>query len=310
MRTARACGLVALILATGFTSRPARHFTSGAGCPSNPPPPAFNDVPFITSPEQVSLDVWEPSQIGIYPALIYVHGGGWHGLCKESDEFTVNAQSMADAGFVVFAIDFRMACDPSSPPANVSPSLCGVNSPVPVSDVQESVQWVRTNGASYGALTTKLALFGTSSGGNLAFEAAMTATSGTRPDAAAGWSGAPDLTMYHLSNNPSSFYAAAENFVGQPCTHSCPHSWEAASPVNAASTEDPPTYIANGTGERVPLQSAIDLRDALGGAGVPATLCTVALPEHAWAYQNDSCQSDPSTTVFDATLGWIHATLA
>src|SRR5947199_6127397 len=108
--------LAALTLATGFTSRPTGHFTSGAGCPTNPPPPAYNDVPYITSPVPVTLDIWEPGRIGIYPALVYVHGGGWHGLCKEENEFTVNAQAIADAGFVVFAIDVRMACDPNSPP--------------------------------------------------------------------------------------------------------------------------------------------------------------------------------------------------
>jgi len=285
------------------------HFTSGAACPLNPLPPAFDDVAYMTSPVQATLDVWEPADGGVHPALVFAHGGGWHGLCKEEDQFTSNAQAIADAGFVVFAIDYRMACDPASPPGNVDPALCGYRATVPAQDVETAVEWVRTNGAVYGATAGPLGLFGTSAGGNLALQAAFTAQGLARPDAVAGWSGIPDLTMYQLSGDPARLYRVASNYVGQRCTHTCPASWANASPVNFASSDDPPAFIANGTGEISPLQAAQELQQNLEAAGVPVTMCIVATPDHAWGLQADACSTDPSTTVLDATLAWMHATL-
>ena len=66
------------------------------------------------------LDVYVPQQgapPGPYPAAVTVHGGGWVGGCRVWLDGL--ARQMAQRGFVVFNIDYRLACDDPGVP------LCG-----------------------------------------------------------------------------------------------------------------------------------------------------------------------------------------
>lgn len=90
------------------------------------------------------------------PAVIYVHGGGWHG----GDRADVPGEFMAEAGFITISIDYR---------------LTGVASfPAQIHDVKAAIRWVRANADDLGIDPDRIGLWGHSAGGHLALLAATT----------------------------------------------------------------------------------------------------------------------------------------
>jgi hypothetical protein len=84
------------------------------------------------------------------------------------------------------------------------------------------------------------------------------------------------------------------NFLG--CTpDQCPDRYDDASPVAQAATM-PPTYIANGTTEIVPLQQAHALDDALAARHITTELREVPGSRHAFGYTD---------TVWNDTMAFL-----
>lgn len=121
---------------------------------------AYGDLP------EHKLDVWRPrAQTGRLPALLYVHGGGFRILSKETHwSFALR---FALAGHVVFNIDYRLA--PKHP------------YPAAVSDVCRALLWVQRRAADFDADIDRLVVAGESAGGNLTC-AATISTAWRRPE--------------------------------------------------------------------------------------------------------------------------------
>lgn len=101
------------------------------------------------------LDVYRPvgaSREAPLPALLYVHGGGFHILSK--DTHWVMGIALARARFVVFSINYRLA------PVNRFPAA--------IEDVCEAYRWVVEHAHEHGADASRLVVAGESAGGNLA----------------------------------------------------------------------------------------------------------------------------------------------
>jgi acetyl esterase/lipase len=107
---------------------------------------------------------------GALPVVIDVHGGAWSAGDRNSG--AVYDRGLAQAGFLVVAIDFRQG------PA--------VQHPVAAADVAAAVRWAKLNAEAIGADPERIGLIGSSSGGHLALHAA------TKPSALAA-GGAPIL---------------------------------------------------------------------------------------------------------------------
>jgi acetyl esterase len=100
------------------------------------------------------LDIWRPrgtSPDAPLPALLYVHGGGFRILSKETH--WVMALAFARRGFVVFNIEYRLA--PTHP------------FPAAVEDAAAAYAWVVAHAAEYGGDVARLVLAGESAGANL-----------------------------------------------------------------------------------------------------------------------------------------------
>lgn len=100
------------------------------------------------------LDVYRPSghRPGERrPALLYVHGGGFRILSK--DTHWVMGLAFARRGYVVFSINYRLA------PAHPYPAA--------LEDCAEAYAWVVEHAASWGGDASRLVLAGESAGANL-----------------------------------------------------------------------------------------------------------------------------------------------
>lgn len=113
-------------------------------------------------------------------AVVLIHGGGFHSGSKESLDPT--ALRFAQSGWTAFSISYRLV-----PPA---PWYAAKE------DVLAAVRWVRAHSAEFGFDPARLAVFGTSAGGNLAALAATVGRGRSLVAAAASWSGPMDLGSF------------------------------------------------------------------------------------------------------------------
>lgn len=98
-----------------------------------------------------TLDVYRPRTAERPPAIMYVHGGAFSTLSK--DTHRVMALNLAARGYVVFNINYRLG------PTHAYPA--------PLEDAAAALHWVETNAAQHGADPTRIVLAGESAGANL-----------------------------------------------------------------------------------------------------------------------------------------------
>jgi acetyl esterase len=112
------------------------------------------------------LDVYVPTRAPRpLPVVMYVHGGGFAMLSKETHR--VMALAIARAGYLLFNVNYRLG------PRHTYPA--------PIEDVCRALIWVHQNAARYGGDPSRVALAGESAGGNLVTALAV-ASSWRRPE--------------------------------------------------------------------------------------------------------------------------------
>ena len=101
----------------------------------------------------IRLRVIRPVGDAVLPGLLFVHGGGW--FQGDLDTSEVESGPFATTvGCVVVHVDYRLA--PEHP------------FPTPLEDVVAAWQWLHASAASLGVDPSRVAVAGTSAGGNLA----------------------------------------------------------------------------------------------------------------------------------------------
>jgi acetyl esterase len=227
------------------------------------------------------LDVYVPLGVESPPAMLYVHGGGFALLSKETHR--VMALAFARRGYTVFLANYRIG------PRH--------RYPAPLEDVATALGWVIDHGGQYGADTSRVVLAGESAGANLVTALAYLATH-PRPEAFAralydrnpniaavlsiyGYLDLQNLSRFGHPKMPwyvkRTILHAAESYVGRPVEKRAPLA-PLASPLRllaagatAGSRPLPPFFIACGTADPLLIDSK-KLHAILEGRGVPSTL--------------------------------------
>ncbi|MEQ1569565.1 MAG: alpha/beta hydrolase [Myxococcota bacterium] len=119
----------------------------------------IRDVPYVASGDRMHLlDVYRPVRPppgfvrgGRLPAIVYLHGGGFRMLDKDSH--WLPGLIYARRGYVVFVVSYRLA------PAHPFPAA--------IEDAAQVLGWLAANGERYGADLDRVGFAGESAGGNL-----------------------------------------------------------------------------------------------------------------------------------------------
>lgn len=211
-----------------------------------------------------TADVIVPKGDGPFPVLVYLHGGGW--ICGSPSTHTKLAHRFAEAGNLVFNVDYRMA--PEHP------------FPTPFDDCLRAVRWAAKEAGSYGGDASRLAVGGDSAGGNLT--AAVTAAladdpAGPKVGAALLIYGIFDFALMGADPPPGvaagPFAEAGAKLIdmmvgaylgSEPSREAM--SDPRVSPIHAAA-KLPPSHIVCGTADPLVAQARA-LRTALEAAGV------------------------------------------
>jgi acetyl esterase/lipase len=216
------------------------------------------------------LDLYLPkSGSGPFPAVVYIHGGGW--VNGKKNAFQKQAAYMATKGYVGACIEYRLSGEAIYPAA--------------LDDSKAAVRWLRANAAKYRIDADRIGAAGGSAGGHLV---AMLGTTGDMPAfegksgnpgfssrvrAVAAFNPAVDLVSFGKlapGNSESSVY----KFLG--CTYAAnPKLWAMATPVTHVSKKSAPTLFLHGTADTlVPYQQSVDMMEKLKAAGVHAEIFT------------------------------------
>ncbi len=215
---------------------------------------------------------------GPFPAIVYLHGGGWSD--GDKTQFEPQATHMASTGFVGATIQYRLV------PEAIFPA--------PVEDSKAAVRWLRANASTYRIDADRIGVAGGSSGGHLAAMLGTTphiaefegdggnAGFSSRVQAVAAFSGPFDLGALQ----PPKFRRAAKlisKFLGASYEEN-PELWANASPITYVGPESAPFLFLHGTEDRsIPYQQSVDMMSALAAAGVSAEIFTAEGAGHGFS---------------------------
>ncbi len=227
--------------------------------------------------ESLTMDLYFPKQVdnARWPVTMYIHGGAWSAGDKRSGAGYVEVPALQAAGFVVAAVNYRLA------PQYHFPAM--------IEDVKCAVRFLRAHAAEYGLDPERIGVWGGSAGGHLA---ALLGTS----DASAGWDVGPYLEqssrvqavvdMFGPADLPMLFAhtQGQRRFLGV-FDASSPDDpvLVSASPVHYVTPDDPPFLLLHGDrDEVVPLEQSERFFAALQQTGVPAQLVVVHNAGHGF----------------------------
>jgi acetyl esterase/lipase len=205
------------------------------------------DIPYTTSPQTQTADLYTPAGAGPFPAILYIHGGSWRSGNKR--EYEKLATDLAAEGYAGFSIDYDL--DSKSFPTSWQQG-------------REAIQFLRAHASEYHLDPNRIAVAGDSAGGELA---ALLALSPEGPPDAPGhtpvkvaaalfFNGIYDL---NLDAGVITRYLGVACGTGDPICI-------AASPMHYIHSGAPPIFVGHGTSDEVvPYAQATALIDALRG---------------------------------------------
>jgi pectinesterase len=112
-----------------------------------------------TGKRDLYLDVYQPKKINkSLPGVLIVHGGGW--ISGNKSMMKQIAMELAHQGYVAVAVEYRLSPEAQYPAA--------------IYDVKIALKWMRDHASDYQINTEKIAVLGTSAGGQIAALVATT----------------------------------------------------------------------------------------------------------------------------------------
>ena len=254
-------------------------FSCGGEAPTAPSDIPVVDLPYESigfSPGLV-LDLYLPDGgDGPFPAVVYIHGGGWNSGSR--GQFRPQATHMASKGFVGASIDYRLAP--------------GQRFPAALHDAKAAVRWLRANASTYNIDPSRIGAAGGSAGGHLAALLGTTqGIAGFEGGANPGFSSAVQavaafdsvLDLVSLAGSSANF--EIEQFLGVSFADD-PDLWAHASPISHVTGGSAPFLFLHGTADTsIPYSQSVDMMNALLAVGVPAEIFRAEGATHAF-FQN------------------------
>jgi acetyl esterase/lipase len=230
----------------------------------------------------LKADVYVPNGKGPFPGIVFIHGGGW--VNGNRYQMLKLIEALAEDGYVGFTIEYDV--NPVHFPASFHESLA-------------AVKFFRDHAAEYRLDPSRVAVAGSSAGGELAAlvalnpEGAPLGSAPAKKGSAAGvqaaviLNGVLDLTRTKENADPAapgSTPASVTGYLGGNCA-SLPEVCRDASPLYHVHAGAPPFYVGHGTVDQlVPFAEAVAFTSALKSAHVPVQFFQAEKGKHTyWA---------------------------
>ena len=265
----------------------------------------YRDVTFAAPRgfRPLMLDLRLPKGQGPFPAIIFIHGGGWESghptitnpVYRKMDFFNRFAQ----AGFAVARISYRLTGE--------------ANFPAQLHDCKSAIRFLRKHAALLQLDQKRFAAMGDSAGGHLATLVGLTGNNTALEGSIGITEGSSAVTCVVNWFGPTNFVTMGEqkralkNAWGDSDLASSsealliggapPSNKElavAASPITYVHKDAPPMLLQYGDADRlVPYAQGVELYQALKALGAKVTLQTIAGADHCfWGVENNYIVDD------------------
>jgi acetyl esterase/lipase len=232
-----------------------------------------SDVTYTTGPQgPLKADVYIPLSTGTHPGIVFIHGGGW--VSGNRSQMIKVIKALADAGYVGFTIDYDLG--KSTFPGAFTESL-------------DAVRFFRAHAAEYHLDPFRIAVAGSSAGGELAALVGLAQRDpASHVEAAVIFNGALDLTAPgptppspDAKTSPPSDITI---YLGGECSAML-EICKQASPQFQIHAGAPPFYVGHGDQDQsVPFAQAVAFTKALEAANVPVVFFQATGGKHTyWA---------------------------
>lgn len=221
----------------------------------------------------LKMDIYYPQEdSSSYPAVMYVHGGGWTSGSKSGGAGMRDVPTLLAHGYVVASIDYRLA-----------PQW---KFPAQIEDVKCAVRYLRAHADELGIDPDHIGAYGGSAGGHLVallgtspdseFSGDCTDEISARVQAVVDMFGPADFSQFTFNKSSKALQVFGASDVADPV-------FTEASPVTWVSADDPPFLILHGDQDTVvPLSQSQSMYDHLQAAGVPVELVVVKNAGHGF----------------------------
>lgn len=222
----------------------------------------------------LTLHLARPTGIGKYPALMFIHGGGWAGGNKNDLKEPIRAA--ARQGYVAVSVGYRLA------PQDLFPAQ--------IEDVKCAVRWLRANAAQLQIDSDRIGAIGFSAGAHLAMMLGVM----DKNDGLEGNGGWPDqsskvqaVVAYFgpvdlLGEYPEMSKGIVRKFIGGTKEEKT-EEYRRASPITYVNTGDAPMLLFQGTEDiLVPYDQAYLMAKALTAVKVPGRVELLLGANHGW----------------------------
>lgn len=231
----------------------------------------------------LKLDLARPPGEGPFPAIVFIHGGGWHSGGR--NQLRPWVEEAARRGYVAATISYRlMKYDDLNGPGTP-------NFPAQVHDAKAAIRWLRAHADKYHVDLDRIGVAGASAGGHLALLVGLTDSAAglegeggyrdqsSRVQAVVNWFGPTEMASCH---DKSSVAWMLRMFVGGTPAEA-PDRYRAASPTTYVSQDDPPVLTLHGDRDQlVPVEQAHLLDQKMKAAGAPHTLLVLTGQGHGF----------------------------
>lgn len=210
--------------------------------------------------QSLAGDMYIPSIAGPKPAVLVVHGGGW---TNRSGKMEGISAKLADAGFVVFNITYRLA--PES------------RHPAQMNDVSDALAWLYQHADDYEIDSNNISGWGYSAGAHLILMAGLDRQDAPQLRSIVAGGTPADLTRW--PNSP-----LVLKLIGEPMVKAKAE-WVDASPVNHVTKNSPPVFLYHGQFDKLvePEQMAL-MKTALEKHNIQVETYTVNFLGHILTY--------------------------
>lgn len=241
---------------------------------------------------EIKCDIYQPKSDEPRPVMLAIHGGAW----TTGTKFAMfrHARILANRGYVVMAINYRLAPDHKWP--------------AQIHDCKHAVRWIREHATEYNADPNRVYAFGYSAGGHLA---ALLATS----DEDDGLEGEVREPYSKHSSRIDGLIAGGSpmefSWIDEDSTTlkywldatraSNPKKYAQASPISFVTSDDPVAVIFHGTSDSlVPTSSPKSFIDRYKEANIDSEMI-LSSDGHAGAFSRTSLLIE-SLTKLEAML--------
>lgn len=225
---------------------------------------------------ELKLDIARPDGQGPFPAIVFIHGGGWHQGSRE--RYRDMIREAAERGYVAATISYRLMKfdEDKKETTTAEPRF-----PAQINDAKAAVRWLRANADKYHVDPRRIGVTGESAGGHLSLLVGLTdskanlegdggkAEESSRVQAVVNVFGPTDMAKCYETSSVAWIFRL---FMGGTPEEAA-ETYQAASPITYVSSDDPPVLTIHGDKDAlVPIAQAKMLDDKMKSAGAKHTL--------------------------------------